>query len=269
MRKAKPILGKLATILIIALLVQSCALFTKVDETEGWSAQKLYTEGKEKVREGDYETAIRYFETLQGRYPFGRFAQQAQLELAYAYYRYDEPDAAIATLDRFIRTYPRNPFVDYAYYLKGLVNFNRAASLLDRFVPRDPTRTDTTTARQSFDDFSELVRRFPESKYSVDAQQRMLFLRNNLAVYEINVADYYMRRGAYIAAANRGKYVLENFSLSPSTEDALAIMAYAYIEMDLFQLAEDAARVLRLNYPYSEHLAEIDIRMADAEAENT
>ncbi len=148
MRKAKLILCKLAMTLTVALMVQSCALFTETDETEGWSAQKLYTEGKEKVREGDYETAIGYFETLQGRYPFGRFAQQAQLELAYSYSRYEEPDAAIATLDRFIRTYPRNPFVDYAYYLKGLVNFNRAASLLDRFVPRDPTRTDTASARR-------------------------------------------------------------------------------------------------------------------------
>ncbi len=249
---------------MVGLVLHGCALFEAKDETEGWSAQRLYTEGKAKVREGEFETAITYFETLQGRYPFGRFAQQAQLELAYAYYRYEEPDAAIATLERYIRTYPRSPFVDYAYYLKGLVNFNRSTSLLDRFIPRDATRTDTSSARQSFDDFSELVRRFPESKYAVDAQQRMLYLRNNLAVYEINVADYYLRRGAYVAAANRGKYVLENFALSPATEDALAIMAYAYIEMDLTQLAEDAARVLRLNYPFSEHLGRISERMAEA-----
>lgn len=249
----------------IATCLQACSLLPEVrDQTEGWSANQLYTEGKDSLRKSDYEQAIEYFEILQARYPFGRYSQQAMLETAYAYYKYDEADQALATLDRFIRTYPRHPFVDYAYYLKGLVNFYRTTSIIDRVVPRDPTRTDTQAARQSYRDFEELVQRFPESRYAGDATDRMRFLHNNLATYEVNVADYYMRRGAYVAAANRGRYVLENYALAPAAEDAVAIMAQAYIKLELYQLAYDASRVLRANIPDSEYLPLIDQELVAA-----
>jgi outer membrane protein assembly factor BamD len=255
-------------LLLLALLLaslQGCSLLPEVkDKTEGWSANQLYTEGKDSLRKGDYEQAIEYFETLQARYPFGRYAQQAMLETAFAYYKFDEADQALAALDRFIRTYPRHPFVDYAYYLKGLVNFYRTTSIIDRVVPRDPTRTDTKAARQSYRDFEELVKRFPDSKYTNDAGDRMRFLHNNLATYEVNVADYYMRRGAYVAAANRGRYVLETYALAPAAEDAIAIMAQAYIKLGMYQLAYDAARVLRANVPDSEYLPTIDKELATA-----
>jgi outer membrane protein assembly factor BamD len=264
--KTAPSIRRLAAIVVTVLGLQACSMFDTKDKTEGWSANQLYVEGKESLREGNYEDAIQYFETLQARYPFGRYAQQAALDQAYANYKYEEPDAAIATLDRFIRTHPTNPYVDYAYYLRGLVNFYRISGLLDKFLPRNPTRTDNAAAQQSFDDFDELVERFPESKYANDARQRMMFLRNNLAIYEINVADYYMRRGAYVAAANRSRYVLEHFAYSPASEQALAIMAQAYLELDLLELARDATRVLRLNYPESPQLPELESRLTAAGA---
>jgi len=252
----------------LALAVSAgCGLLPEIqDQTEGWSANQLYTTGKEALTEGNYPDAIRYYEILQARYPFGRYAQQAALETAYAYYQYDEPDDAISTLDRFIRTYPRHPFVDYAYYLKGLVNFYRTTSFLDRIIPSDPTRTDSAAARQAFQDFDELVRRFPESRYAEDARQRMIYLHNNLAAFEVNVADYYMRRGAFVAAAGRARYVVETFGRAPAVEDALAIMAEAYIELGLVDLAQDATRVLATNVPDSTHLPRINQRLRQAGA---
>ncbi|WJW74924.1 outer membrane protein assembly factor BamD [Thiohalobacter sp. IOR34] len=231
-------------------LLAGCSLLPdEIDETKGWSAQKLYAKAKENLSEGNYERAIELYEKLEARYPFGRYAQQALLESAYAYYKYDEPDTAIATLDRFIKTYPQHPHLDYAYYLKGLVNFNRGRNLIDRFLPRDPSERDPGAARQSFFDFQTLVKRFPASPYSKDATQRMLFLRNNLASYEVHVADYYMRRHAYVAAINRAEYVIEHFPRTPAVPDALEILIRAYRILDLNDLAEDALRVYRLNYP--------------------
>ncbi|MEZ5584819.1 MAG: outer membrane protein assembly factor BamD, partial [Candidatus Competibacteraceae bacterium] len=164
---------------------------------------------------------------------------------------------AIAAADRFIRTFPRHPFVDYAYYMKGLINYSRDASLINRVVPSDPAKTDPGTAKQSFDDFAELVRKFPDSTYAEDARQRMVFLHNNLAAYEVNVADYYMRRGAYVAAANRAKYVLENYARTEAVPDALAVMTHAYVKLGLQDLAADSLRVLRANYPSSPHIPEL------------
>ncbi len=259
------ILKLLLVLLLLLGSLQGCSLFAgKKDKTEGWSANQLYTTGQESMREGDYEQAIEYFNILQARYPFGRYSQQAMLQTAYANYKFDEADQAIATLDRFIRTYPRHPFVDYAYYLKGLVNFYRTTSLLDRIAPRDPTRTDTVAARQSYRDFEELTKRFPESKYATDAYERMAFLHNNLATYEVNVADYYMRREAYVAAANRGRYVLENYALAPAAEDAVAVMALAYIKLGKYRLAYDAGRVLKANIPNSEYLPQIQRELEEA-----
>ena len=254
------ILPALSLLIVSAMYLNlsGCGLLPEqIDETQDWSADRLYTEAKEAIDEGSYQTAIGYLEKLQARYPFGRYAQQAQLTLIYANYKDNEPDAAIAAADRFIRTNPRHPFVDYAYYLKGLVNYTRGENALSRVAPTDPAKTDTDSTRQAFNDFAELVQKFPNSNYAEDARQRMLFLHNQLAAYEVNVADYYLRRGAYVAAANRAQYVLENYARTSSVPDALAIMAKAYVKLELPDLATDSFRVLELNYPDSPHLPEL------------
>ncbi len=246
--------------LVLALtLVAGCASWGKEqDKTRDWSAERLYQEAKLNMDIGDYETAIDYYQKLESRFPFGMLAQQAQLDIAYAYYKFDEPASAIAAADRFIKLHPRHPNVDYAYYLKGLVHFSQGRTFFDRFFPRDMSRRDPGAARDSFEAFSELVRRFPNSKYAEDASQRMVYLKNMLAQHEIHIANYYMRRGAYVAAANRARYVVENFQRTPAIPDALAVMAKAYTVMGLDELASDSVRVLRLNYPDYEGLSEID-----------
>jgi outer membrane protein assembly factor BamD len=233
------------------LAVTSCSWLPKGggEETKDWSASKLYSEAKGALKSGDYETAIKYYDTLESRYPFGRYAQQAMLDVAYAHYKADEPEAAIAAADRFIKTYPLHANADYAYYLKGLVNFNRGMGLIERYLPLEAAERDPAAARQSFQDFAELVKRYPNSKYSADAVQRMTYLRNNLAKYELSVADYYMRRGAYVAAANRAKYVVEHYPRSPALPEALGIMVAAYRVLGLNDLANDALRVLEHNHP--------------------
>lgn len=242
---------RLATIvLILAGLLGGCGLLPEqIDETKDWSAQRLYSEAKEAMNDADWEKAIGLFEKLEARYPFGRYAQQALLESAYAYYKFDEPESAIAAIDRFLKTYPRHPHTDYAYYLRGLVNFNRGDTLVDRFLPRDPAERDAGAARQAFFDFGELVKQFPDSRYAQDAGQRMVFLRGNLARYEMHVADYYMRRGAYVAAANRAKQVIESYQGTPAVPEALEVLVRAYRRLGLEDLAADAERVLQLNYP--------------------
>jgi len=240
---------------LAAVLLAGCSLLPdKIDETKGWSAQRLYSEAKEAIGEGNYRTALEYLDKLQARYPFGRYSQQAQLDTIFCQYRDNEPDAAIAAADRFIKANPRHPYVDYAYYMRGLVNFNRSNTLIDRLAPVDRAKTDTNTARQSYNDFSELIRKFPDSKYAEDARQRLLFLHNSLAMYEANVADFYLRRGAYVAAVNRAAYVLQNYARSPATENALGIMTQAYVKLGMPQLAADSLRVLERNYPQSPQL---------------
>lgn len=194
-----------------------------------------------------YEKAIKLFETLQSRYPYGRYAQQAQLEMAYAYYKQDEPDSAISEVDRFIKQYPNNPHVDYAYYLKGLINFNEELGLLGNLTQPDLSERDPREAREAFDAFRDLVTRFPNSKYAADSRLRMQYLTNSLARHETQVAGYYLRRGAYTAAASRANGVLAEFPQSPSTRDALQIMVQAYDAMGITELRDDAQRVLELN----------------------
>jgi len=241
------------------ILLTGCAFFGKEeDKTRDWTAQRLYNEAKSQMQNGNLETAIDYYEKLESRYPFGVYSQQAQLDVAYAYYKYDEPALAIAAAERFIKLHPRHPTVDYAYYLKGLVYYSEGESLVDRFISRDRSRRDPGAARQAFDAFSELVRRFPDSRYAEDAAQRMVYLKNTLAQHELHVANYYMRRGAYVAAANRARYVVENYQRTPAVPDALLVMAKAYKVMGLDDLASDAVRVLRHNYPEHEGIAEVE-----------
>jgi outer membrane protein assembly factor BamD len=233
------------------LFISACAT-TPEDELDTLPAEELYRRAKTALNSGDYETAINTFEKLEVRFPFGKYAQQAQLEIAYAYYKFDEPDSSLATIDRFIRNNPGSPHLDYAYYLRGLVNYNRGATLIDRVAQREPSERDTRALRDSFNDFTQLVKKFPDSRYAADGKERLVFLHNQLARYEINVAKYYIRRGAYVAAANRAKYVIENYQRTPAAHDALKVLVEAYKEMGLTDLAHDVQRVLDLNRPVNE-----------------
>jgi outer membrane protein assembly factor BamD len=233
---------------LLPLLVAGCGIFNKeFDQTRDWSASKLYNEAAQQLDAANYGRAIEYYEKLDARFPFGRYAMQGQLDLAYAYYRDEQPEAAIAAADRFIKLYPQNPFVDYAYYLKGIVNYNRSVSFIDRFIPTDASQRDPGSALDAFQDFSELARLYPDSKYAADARQRMLYLRNNLAENEVNVARYYMKRGAYVAAANRAQHVVERYQRTTAVEAALELLVAAYQKLGEKQLADDAQRVLTMN----------------------
>ncbi len=225
---------------------------------EDWTADRFYSEAKNALNRGDYTTAIKYYEMLETRYPFGKYAQQAQLDVIYAYYKYDEPESALVAADRFIKMYPRHPKIDYVYYMKGVVNFELTQGLLDRFLPLDRSQRDQGTAMQSFQNFSTLVRRFPKSKYSKDARLRMIHLRNRLAQAEINIATFYMKRGAYLAAANRAKTVIASYQGAKAMPQALFILAKSYKIMELKDLSNDALRVLKLNYPNYEGIAEVE-----------
>ena len=250
---AFPPVFRLLAALLIATLVTGCSLFTdNKDETAGWSANKLYDEARTAQSDGAWDKAAKYYEKLEARYPYGRHAQQAQLELGYVYWKAGEAGSAIAAADRFIKLHPNHPAVDYAYYLKGLVNFNEDLGWAGYISTQDPTERDPKAARASFDAFRELATRFPDSKYTPDAILRMKYLVNALATLEVHVARYYMRRGAYLAAANRAQYALKNYAQAPATEEALFIMVRAYDQLGMNELRDDAERVMRKNYPNSE-----------------
>ena len=238
--------------LLLATLIAGCGLLPEVkDETVGWSANKLYAEAKNSMSDGGYEQAIKYFEKLESRYPYGRYAQQAQIEIAYAYWKDNEIASAVAACDRFIKLHPNHPNVDYVYYLRGLVNFNEDLGLLAQISQQDMTERDPKGARESFEAFRELVSRFPESKYAPDSILRMKYLVNALAKLEVHVARYYMKRTAYVAAVNRAQFALNNYPDAPATEEALFIMVKAYDEMGINELRDDVERVMRKNYPNS------------------
>ena len=239
--------------LAAALLAGGCGIFggSADDETIGWSAQRLYGEAKDAQAAHDWPKAVKYLEKIEARYPYGRYAQQAQLELAYAYFKDDDQASSIAACDRFIKLHPNHPNIDYAFYLKGLVNFNEDLGLLGKLGSQDLTERDPKAARDSFDAFKELVTRYPESKYTPDAIERMKYLVNALASHEVHVARYYMKRGAYIAAANRGQYVLLNYPQAPAVEEALFIMVRAYDALGIDNLRDDANRVMQKNFPNS------------------
>ena len=213
------------------------------------TAAELYADAKDSLDKQNYRRAAEEYRLLQTRYPFGRYTEQSMLDLAYAQFKAHEPQAALSTLDRFIRTYPAHPNVDYAFYLKGLVNYEENLGVLERIMPERIRDRDQSAARDAFVDFKELIRRFPNSRYAADARQRMVFLRNNLAAYEVSVGEYYMRRKAYIAVVNRCRYVLENYPGTPENADALVLLHEAYNQLNMPELADDAWAVLELNYP--------------------
>ena len=237
--------------LILLFTLTACGIFSSSPDTkpaiEATPAKEIYAEAMEQMDNGLYEKAVKTFETLQSRYPYGRYAQQAQLEIAYAYYKQKEQESAIAAAERFIKQYPNNPHVDYAYYLKGLANFNEDLGLLGGVVQQDLSERDPKAARDAFGAFKELVTPFPDSKYAPDSRLRMQYLVNALAHYEIHVANYYLRRGAHVAAANRAKEVLADYPQTTATIDALKIMVQAYDGMGMKDLRDDAQRVLDKN----------------------
>ena len=241
--------------LILVLLLSGCFLFEKKEEAANLSASKLFSDAMEDMDDKNYEQAIKKFETLEARYPYGRYAEQAQLEVAYAYYKQEDVASTTAACDRFIKLHPTHPNVDYAYYMKGLANFNENLGLIASLGGQDMTERDPKQARQSYDAFKELVTRFPNSKYTEDAAARMRFVLNGLANYEVQVARYYMKRKAYVAAVNRAQYVLQNYQKTPATEEALLIMVKAYDAMGVTDLRDDAERVMKQNFPNSKYLS--------------
>jgi len=244
---------RILTSLLLILSMTSCALWPfgkdKPDEEDNSTEQMLYRSAQGSLRSGNYKDAITKLETLESRFPFGRYAEQAQLELIYAHYMSFEPDAARSSADRFIRLHPQHPSIDYAYYMKGVTSFTEDRGFLDRFAQSDIARRDQTSNRRAFSDFADFLARYPNSYYAADARQRMIYLRNLLAEFEIRVADYYMRRGAYVAAANRARTVIENYDQSQSIPDALAILVEANWRLGLEDAANDNLQVLALNYP--------------------
>ena len=219
------------------------------DPEESWSVERIYSEATKALEYEDYEKAIKYFGLIEARFPFGEYAQQSLMDSAYSYYESDQPEKALATIDRFIRVYPLHPKLDYAIYLRGLINFTRDVGIIEKYIPRDETQRDPGSAQFALQDFTKLINRYPTSQYSEDASQRIVYLRNRLAQHEVNVAHFYLRRGAYVAALNRGKYVIENYQRTPAMPEALSITARAYKILGLQDLSEDTARVLEINYP--------------------
>jgi len=239
-----------ASFTLLLTLLAACSLADKHDPAN-WSAAKLYSEAKDALDAGQYDLAIKHYETLEARFPYGAYSQQAQLETAYAYYKQNQEAPAVAAADRFIKLHPNHRNVDYAYYLKGLAHFNEDEGLLGRLSRQDRTERDPKSARESFEVFKELVKRYPESKYAPDSLARMKYLVNALASHEIHVARYYLKRGAYVAAANRAQYALKTYPEAPARKEALLIMVQAYDVLGMPQLRDDAKRVLRKNFPDS------------------
>ncbi len=230
-----------------SLLLLACGDAKEVDVTAGWSAEKLYRSAKIELDNENYLTAIERYETLESRYPFGKYATQAQLDVGYAYYKYDELDAAIAAINRFIKLNPRHEAVDYAFYLKGLVNFSRGGSILDKLHDRDKADFDKTILLTSYSDFQLLLRRFPRSKYAADSRQRLIFLRDKLASADLKIARYYASRDAWIAASNRAKYIIQAYPGTSAIKPALEIQLTSYQQLGLDSLAADTQRIIDLN----------------------
>lgn len=220
---------------------------TTKDPYANWTAKDFYDESHRSLDAGEFQTAIDYLENLEARFPFSSYSKQAQLDVAYAYFKFEEADSAIAAADRFIRLNPRDPHVDYAWYLKGITNFNRGEGLLESLFPRDIAKHDVKVMKDAFQDFSTLVRKFPNSKYAPDAYQRLVFLKNKLALHEVQVAQYYMKRKAWLAAARRAQYTLEHYQQTPASRTALDILYKAYNQLDLPDLASQVQQVLAAN----------------------
>ena len=225
------------------------SIFEEKDPTVGLTASQLYAQGKEFLDAADFNNAIKLFEILEARYPFGKYSTQAMLDISYAYYASNQKDEAIIEINRFIRLYPNHPNVSYAYYLRALSNFDKDANIISRFFGHDPSRYDVTDLKNSFNDFTTVVNRFPDSKYADDSINRLRYIKNQIARNELYIAKYYDKRSANIAAIERVKFMLENYGGTPSSEEGLVILVKNYNDLQLYDLAYDSARVLKKNFP--------------------
>ncbi len=239
----------LSKLLIATSLIFLAACSSNDDGPLLTTEQEFYEAAQRQLTASQWDVAIENLQALEDNFPFGAYAEQAQLELIFAYYRNFEHDAASAAADRFIRLHPQHRNVDYAYYMKGLASFTEGSSIFERFSPTDLSSRDPGSARESFAYFSELLARFPGSEYAADARKRMIYLRNLLARAEIHAANYYLKRGAYLASLNRGRYVLENFQQTPAVPDALATIVQSYHLMGYDDLAKGTLKTLKHNYP--------------------
>ncbi|WP_180683418.1 outer membrane protein assembly factor BamD [Tepidicella baoligensis] len=240
----------------VAVLLSACASKTPDDPTANWSPNRIYAEAIDERNSGNFERAVTLFEKLEGRAAGTPLAQQAQLEKAYAHYKAGEQAQAIATLDRFIRLHPASPALDYALYLKGIVNFNDNLGLFGSISRQDLSERDQKAARVSFEAFRELVERFPDSRYAPDARLRMTYIINSLAQSEVHVARYYFNRGAYVAALNRAQTAVTEYQGVPAAEEALYIMLRSYEALGMNDLAADTRRILESNFPQSPFLTQ-------------
>ncbi len=241
--------------LVAAAMLGACSSTPTADKTAEWSPNRIYKEAKDELDAGAYDKAIPLFEKLEGRAAGTILAQQAQLDKAYAHYRASEQALAIATLDRFMKLHPASPALDYALYLKGVVNFNDNLGIFAFISQQDLAERDQKAAKESFEAFKELARRFPESKYTLDSRQRMTYIVDSLAQYEVHVARHYYQRGAYHAAVNRAQAAISDYREVPANEEALYILYMSYEALGLAQLRDDAKRVLDKTFPNSGFLA--------------
>jgi outer membrane protein assembly factor BamD len=248
---SKPLGGRVAALVVLAVLA-GCGSSPK-DDDRG-SVEKLYASAKEDLAAGSYDQAVKQLERVEGRAAGTLLAQQAMLDLAYARWRLNERVEALSTLDRFIKLHPSSPALDYALYLKGVVNFNESMGFLSAISRQDLSERDQQASRDSYQAFEQLVQTFPDSKYSIDARERMNYIVNSLAEYELHVARYYYRRQAYVAAVNRAQLAVREYPQTPAAEEALYIMAASYDKLGLEQLRADAERVLKLNYPGTRYI---------------
>lgn len=247
--------GASIALLAAALQLGGCGT-TPADEFAGQSAEKLYASAQEDMASGGYDRAIKQLERVEGLAAGTLLAQQAQLDLAYLYWKTNEKAQALTTVERFIKLNPSSPGLDYALYLRGLINFNEDLGLFSQWAGQDLSERDQRASRDAYQAFRQLVDQFPQSKYAADAGQRMDYIVQSLARYEVHVARYYLRRGAYLAAANRAQSAVTEFQESPAVEEALYILTQSYDKLDLPQLRDDAERVLRQNFPNSRYLTE-------------
>lgn len=236
------------TVTLLASMLAGCATSEK-DEFSRTAVEKLYADAKADMASGGWDRAIRALERVEGRAAGTLLAQQASLDLAYARYKSGERPEATATLDRFIRLNPSSPALDYAYYLKGLVNFNDSLGWIYEVLGQDVVERDQKASRDAYLAFQQLVDQFPDSRYAPDARLRMDYIANALAEYELRVARYYFRRGAFLAAANRAQQAVREFERAPAAAEALQIMVLSYEQLGLNDLRDDARRVLQLNFP--------------------
>ncbi|HEX4843589.1 MAG TPA: outer membrane protein assembly factor BamD [Limnobacter sp.] len=242
------LLSQLLMLTALVFALGACGNTKQFDETEGWSPARLYEEAKAEIDVGNYERGVELLEKLEARYPYGRYAQQAQIDTAFAYYKAGDNAQALAATERFIKLYPNHQNLDYVYYLRGLISFNEDKGIFALLSGEDQSARDPKGTRAAFDAFREVVTRFPDSKYFEDSKSRLQYLVNALAQNELHVARYYYKRGAYLAALNRSQEVIRRFEQTPSIEEALFISLRCYEKLDMKSLAEDTKRVINLNF---------------------